>query len=351
MKAFRLLRFGLVFIIVATILVACSVTDLVPVLPQQPPAPKPNDDCVACTSAEAYSYYNSILTSAGLITNPKHPNLHTAAENHANYLFLNNSTGHGESPGLQGFTGNAPWDRTVAAGFQSTGSVTEGVSFGDKTPKEAIDGLMSAIYHRFGILRFDANSVGIGFKVKADKSGIAGFTHNPANSLLHDLCNSHTFSTGAYYFKVCADETKKIEVGAYDGANDAIKAQNPKFVIWPPNNGTDVWTSFCCETPDPMPGFTETGYPVSVQFNDYFYTTAPVINSFELFDASGAKVTATRLISKATDVNKKFDEFQFALFPLELLTPNSRYTTTAKFIINGSEEVISWSFMTGAGGR
>ena len=348
MNVFKL---GLVSLVAATLLVACSVTDLVPQIPQQPTLPKPNEGCVGCTSAEAYAYYNQILASAGLIANPKHPNLHTAAENHANYLFLNNSTGHGESPNLQGFTGNAPWDRTAAAGFQNTGSVSEGVSFGDRTPKEAIDGLMSAIYHRFGILRFDANSVGIGFKVKPDESGIAGFTHNPANSLLHDLCQSHSYTSGRYYFKVCVDEDKRIEVDAYDAANNANKAQNPKFVIWPPNNGTDVWTSFCCETPDPMPGFSETGYPVSVQFNDYFYSTAPVISSFELFDASGAQVTSTRLITKATDVNSKFDEYQFALFPLKLLTPNSSYTTTAKFMVNGVEEVISWTFQTGAGGR
>lgn len=118
-------------------------------------------------------YLNQVREAAGMPRLQWQSALADAAQAHSDYLAANpipesgfhGGSAHRESPGLQGFTGVFPAVRALAQGYPHR-QVLENVSSGDaqskSTPAAAIDGLMSAIYHRFGFLDFSIDELGIG---------------------------------------------------------------------------------------------------------------------------------------------------------------------------------------------
>jgi hypothetical protein len=89
--------------------------------------------------------------------------LSRAAQAHADYLEKNILMGHDEDPKLKGFTGQWPWDRAKAAGYNSP--VGEDIAF-SHGEKNSIDDLMNSIYHRFPITAEKTILVGIGINNK-----------------------------------------------------------------------------------------------------------------------------------------------------------------------------------------
>ncbi|MGG4082032.1 CAP domain-containing protein, partial [Geobacillus stearothermophilus] len=82
---------------------------------------------------EALDYINEVRKNIGLKPVKLNPFLIKAAENHANYLFLNKTKGHSEISGNKGFTGKSPSDRVKAVGGSSLleGGIAEGVKADD----------------------------------------------------------------------------------------------------------------------------------------------------------------------------------------------------------------------------
>src|SRR4051812_19025266 len=72
-------------------------------------------DTVSATQMQAMQ--NQLRYAVGAPTIPADARLVTAAQNHATYSALNGSSGHYETAGLPGYTGYAPRDRVVAAGW------------------------------------------------------------------------------------------------------------------------------------------------------------------------------------------------------------------------------------------
>ena len=203
---------------------------------------------------------------------------------------------------------------------------------------------MTAIYHRFTILSFTLNTIGIGFTQEED-SIIRKFVHNPANSNLNDLCQYNNYSGGATYSNICVDSQYKIEVDDYQEAINDIKKRNPRYILWPSNKSIDNLYKFSGESPDPMPDYNQTGNPISIQFNNYYYPREITFQSFKLFKAD-KEITQIQILKKDTDPNNKFSEYQFALFPLKVLDKDTIYRVNFKYKYNEISKDINWSFRT-----
>lgn len=292
--------------------------------------------------SEGLEYLNLMRQTAGMTTYKQNTFLDTSAQNHANYLLLNNyGISHYESSSDSGFTGITWSDRAFYAGYQS--GVGENLTYASagQSVQKSIDNLFSAIYHRIGFLNFSWDEVGVGAS-----SGEIHHVFNMGNSLINDLCAGESFSgNGTYVYSVCSDSNFLIEVDTYAQAENANKAANPEIVIWPAENQTDVLPVFFEESPDPLPDYSVSGYPVSLHFNDY-YTTDVSLNSLELFDSQGNLIDNVRLLDESSDPNSKFSSHDFTLFPLERLEWGSTYTAKASYTADGVDTQKEWSFTT-----
>ena len=301
--------------------------------------------------SNGYQYLNELRERAGMISFTRNDNLETAAENHSQYLVGNSTatlrySGHFQNPGDPFFTGNDASDRTGAAGYLST-LVSENVSNGQPDVFASIDDLMSAIYHRFGFLSFTMDEVGLGF-VKNTDIDYSAYTYNMGNAGLNSLCMGSSFSgTGVFFPNLCAQDSGfRISESDKNSAEQQIEGQNPYIVSWPAQGDTDVPPAFYEESPDPLPDFSVSGYPVSVQFNPLAYNDVS-ITSFRLFDdTSNEEITNTRLLDNNTDPNMKFSGLEFALFPLDRLEWKSVYRVEVEYESNMESDSLVWRFAT-----
>lgn len=296
--------------------------------------------------SQAYAYLNQLRVRAGLTAFSKNPQLEKAATNHANYLADNAIEGHFETQGTPGFTGVEPKDRTSYAGYRSL-TVSENVSSGNSDSLDSIDGLMSAIYHRLGFLDLVNNEVGIGSGRVSQPNPFSAYVYNMGNSGYNTLCQGPAFSgVGSYYYAVCQPNIN-IEGKAFDNVTHQAQGNNPKIVQWPVAGDQDVLPVFYEESPDPLPDYSVSGYPISLQFNPLSFTKVNV-TQFKLYrDQDSTEVTPTRLLNQTTDPNKKLSGLEFALFPLVRLEWNTAYRVEAKYIDDaGKENALTWRFKT-----
>jgi hypothetical protein len=169
------------------------------------------------------------------------------------------------------------------------------------------------------------------------------------NAGLNYLCGGESYAgSGAYYVNVCADDTLRIYLGDYDNAINTVKSLNPGVIIWPYENAENIPPVFYDETPDPLPDYDVSGYPVSIQFNDYYYPNGVSLKSFKLYNSEGNEITDIRLIDENTDPNSEFSSYEYALFPLQRLDWNSTYTAEVVYEYNGQVYSKIWKFTTKA---
>lgn len=296
---------------------------------------------------EVYAYFNKIRQQAGMIVLEPNGILEESAQSHSNYIMIHNDEliglyYHREEEGKEGFTGVTSRDRAIYQGYASR-SIGEGISHMNRA-EMSINSLMTAIYHRFGILTFTQNEVGVGF-TQDPESMVRNFVHNTGNSVLNSLCQTNSYSSGAYYYSVCADENHKIETTLFLNATKDIEKQNPKYVLWPAKDSIDNLYEFEEEIPDPLPNYSKTGNPISIQFNRYFYPDSITMKSFKLFKDNN-EVTNTKSLTEASDPNHRFSNYQFALFPLDVLEKNREYSVEFTYLYGGVEKRVLWSFRT-----
>ncbi|MED4974254.1 MULTISPECIES: CAP domain-containing protein [Geobacillus thermoleovorans group] len=112
---------------------------------------------------EALDYINEVRKNIGLKPVKLNPFLIKAAENHANYLFLNKTTGHSEISGNKGFTGKFPSDRVKAVGGSSLleGGIAEGIGYGKNKITDGIKEFLDTAYHREPLVHPDLENVGV----------------------------------------------------------------------------------------------------------------------------------------------------------------------------------------------
>lgn len=300
----------------------------------------------ASETEDAYIYLNQLRHHADMLPLQPHSNLEAAATNHAVFNNIHGIQGHEEQPGLAGFTGAEPKDRTAAMEYRSL-LISENVSWDNSpnsTVKNSIDGLMSAIYHRFGFLTFTHDEIGVGIS-KHNQSN--AYVYNLGNSHLNHLCQrAPKRQTHSIIVNVCRPEVK-LDAQLFKTAIATVQGDNPLIVLWPPNQMNDVPPAFYEETPDPLPDYAVSGYPISVQFNPLSFTEV-ALNSFRLFKVSDeSEVFPKRILNHRTDPNQKFTPLEFALFPLKRLEWNTEYRAVAEYSDQQGEiHRLEWQFKT-----
>ena len=159
--------------------------------------------------SDAIAYLNEYRRGSGLSSLRQNQILSQAAKNHAEYSAQNEYMGHDETAGQAKFSGATPADRALAVGYKST-LVLENIAYKNDF-KEAVDGLFSAIYHRFAFLNLSIDEVGYAL---ASKDKFNAFVFKMGNSRLNGFCARGASDTGAgrFYTNVCADKNKRRQI-------------------------------------------------------------------------------------------------------------------------------------------
>lgn len=286
--------------------------------------------------ADPLNYLNNIRIETGLAPLTLNPTLTKSAKNHAIYIYKHKFATHYQDKRKAYFTGYSPVNRANYVGYPSL-LVVENVSEGQPSYQESIDGLMSAIYHRFGFLSFKIDE--IGFARQANY-----YVYNMGYSKLRQLCETNHSFNGSYY-QPCADKFKKVPKPAFDNVNQLLLSKLQPVVVYPTVNQTNVKTVFYEEIPDPLPDRSVSGYPISVQFNQHLVKGIQ-LESFKLYKNCQTEVVKTRLLHKDSDPNQIFTAHEFALFPLERLEFGTLYCVNFKFLQNNRQRTLSWRFET-----
>jgi uncharacterized protein YkwD len=293
---------------------------------------------------ETFSYLNRLRVNAGLIPLKLNSKLKATAKNHANYLIRNGLIGHYEDKNRTGYTGTYGSQRSIYNGYK-TSMVIENISNNNFTHKESVDGLMAAIYHRFGFLDFHIDEIGIGVQQNRDNKSQTAFVYDMGSHKLEELCNKrNSIKVGNYARGVCADKKIKIEASLFNKVLEKNRYRNKKVVTYPFNGQKDVPPAFYDELPDPLPNYSVSGFPISMSFNESYFKKVDMI-SFKLFDDK-KEIKDIIIYNYKSDPNKRLKKFEFALFPLKRLAWGAKYRVEARYRVDNRVESRIWSFKT-----
>ena len=292
------------------------------------------------SDSDAVAYLNEYRRGSGLSGLRQNQILSQAAKNHADYSAQNEYMGHDETAGRAKFSGADPVSRAIAAGYKSR-HILENIAYKNDF-KEAVDGLFSAIYHRFAFLNLSVDEVGYAL---ASKDKFNAFVFEMGNSRLNAFCSRGASDTGAgrFYTNVCADKNLKIKDAKFDNFTGSSKP----FVKFP--DATAVTPYFSGEIPDPFPECKITANPVSIEFNANVGEIK--FKDFEIFK-DGRKLQNLHVITSKNDVNSKFSKGQFAAFSREVFDFGAQYEAVFSYEQANAQSTgaqvkqIKWSFKT-----
>lgn len=292
-------------------------------------------------------YLNALRQKSGLLPLQENRLLNRAAASHANYLVLHQQMGHLEKYGHRGYTGKTPSDRVVYHGYASK-DVMENIAANAKNGASAVDDLFSAIYHRFVFLSFDKDQIGIG-RAETDirKRTKNAYVYKLGSSKLNALCRK-TFipvSGVKYLQNACKSSDLLLPQTLYEKKQQEIKSKNAEVVLHPYPGQRGVMPAFYNEVPDPLPDYEVSGYPVSVQFNDLYYTGIK-LKSFRLFDEENKEIPMSRILTHANDPHQRLKKMQFALMPIQRLEYGTTYRAEFEAEVDGEPYQKSWKFTT-----
>jgi uncharacterized protein YkwD len=276
-------------------------------LPQELGAPTLSGD----TALDGYNWINYRRALLGLSVLSRNAKIDTAAQGHADYLRLNNTVSHDQTPGAAGFTGVTLPDRLGKAGYALTGSHAIGEVISATSKSSGFyhaEELITAIYHRFVMFEPIFKEVGTG-----------------------------ATSTAGGYTYFTADLTAINGYGLGLGAG--------KMINYPANNQTNVPTTFLSDTesPDPVPNQNEVGYPISVHADAGRNDGGVAVRSFTVTPRGGSAMT-TLLLSRATD--SRTSESAAAIIPLTPLRRGTVYDVRFDGTVGGVPTTRAWSFTT-----
>ena len=292
----------------------------------------------------AYQYLNQLRQRVGLPPLTRDAALERAAAGHARYMSQHRTLTHRERRGLDGFTGAVVAERALAAGYPHS-DVSENVARRRGGAMASIDGLMAAIYHRFGFLDLAISEVGVGLAQPAPDQP-SYFAYLMGNGAVTALCQGASSAAGGEYYDDLCRDRRRVSRAAWDEARAGVLRQRPELVIWPGRGERDVPPAFYNEVPDPLPDYEVSGYPVSVEFNPVYFADVSVTR-FVLRDGrSGQPLPVAALMDRGSDPNGKFTSHQFALFPRDRLEWAHPYSVEVVYRNRGLEEKLEWTFTT-----
>ena len=295
--------------------------------------------------SDSISYLNEIRDSVGLnkLTQEKH--LSKASLAHARYLLNHGINSHYEKSGKY-FFAKTPSLRAVKSGYP-TKDVKENIATNANSEEKSISVLFSAIYHRFVFLDFAIDQIGKGIAKDDKKPNIKSvYVYDMGLSSIAKLCQEDFLTLeGVYYMQnLCKDSMHYIPKDAYQKAKNDLMATNPKMVLYPNINQSNVPTAFFQEFPNPMPGYKVSGYPISVQLNPYYFKDIK-IKKFRLYNQKG-RMVRVKLLRSVNDPNKRLKPYQFAIIPLQRLDYDSKYKVYFEAYTDKGKIKQQWYFTT-----
>ncbi|WP_051293848.1 CAP domain-containing protein [Pseudoduganella violaceinigra] len=275
--------------------------------PTTPPSGSGAPVATGNTATDGFNWFNYRRASLGLSKLTRNTNIDFAAFGHSNYLSLNNTVTHDQTPGNPGFTGITVSDRLANANYTLTLPYAYGEvisAAGDTSGFYHAEELITAIYHRFVVFE----------------------------PMFKEMGTGSAFSSGRTYFT--ADLAASNGLGAGLGRG--------KIVAYPYDLQTDLPTNFFSDTesPDPVPSQNEVGYPVSVHSD---ITGNITVSSFTIHPRNGAMM-ATRLLTSSNDAHTSPHEA--AIIPLLPLSPKTTYEVSFSGTVDGMAVTKNWSFTT-----
>jgi hypothetical protein len=299
----------------------------------------------ANSQKDGLTYLNNLREQAGLIRLNHNKTLQSAATSHAQYLIQNQTNGHYEKKGKYSFTGTTPSKRVIKAGYPST-FVMENLSVNTVGQVKSIDNLFSAIYHRLVFLNLDKDEIGFGVASTKKKRTIkSAYVYDLGSSHISNLCKqSFNMVSGVYYMKnICRESDKMIPKSLFRKKKDEVRRKNRDIILYPYAEQNNVWPAFYNESPDPLPGYKVSGFPVSVQLNPAYYENVTLI-SFRLYDEN--EVVETKTLQHKNDHNHLLTKHEFVLMPLKRLEYDRKYTAVFEAVADGNKVKKYWSFRT-----
>lgn len=295
---------------------------------------------------QGYRYLDELRARAGLPALARDAALERAASAHARYMSQQRLLSHRQRRGEAGYTGVTAGQRAIAAGYAHT-EVFENVARRHGGAVASIDGLMAAIYHRFGFLDLTISEVGMGLARRAaDQPAYTAFLMG--DGAVTGLCGEAGYAGGGEYTDDLCGDRRRVSRAALVAVREQVLRSRPELVIWPGRGDRDVPPVFYDEIPDPLPDTAVSGYPVSVQFNP-LYCADVQLERFVLRDGRGGQaLPAAALIDRASDPHGLFTAHQFALFPRDRLEWGHPYAVELVYRLRGRQEVLEWSFSTRA---
>ncbi|EJP75535.1 MULTISPECIES: CAP domain-containing protein [Campylobacter] len=283
----------------------------------------------------ALEYLNAYRNGSQLKSLKFNDDLALGAKNHARYCTANEYMGHDETRGGKNFTGANPAERAKFAGYQAA-SVFENIAYKEDFTS-AIDGLFTAIYHRFAFLSPSVDEVGY-FMAKDEK--FSSFVFLMGNSKIENFCKKGLSDggSGKFYTRVCANEDLKMRADRLE----SLTYSSRPYVKFP--EGMPVLPYFSGESPDPFPECKITANPVSIEFNQNFKNIKML--NFEIYK-DGEQLDDLKILDAKNDINKKFSSQQFAAFSREVFDFDAQYQVVFSYERDGvRQDDIKWSFKT-----
>lgn len=276
---------------------------------------------------------NRWRVQAGLQALRLSPELQQAAQSHAAYLGKD-AHGHDEiNQRNPHYTGADPQARATAAGYSAP--VVENLTVGNwaRSGNRSADSLMTALYHRLGLLTPDHDEAGVAWV----RSRNAAFVVVQGSSQDRELCDRAGSRAQRRYVLTMLCDGEKTEIPLdvpprrYSGAVKYPIGNN----IEPSYDGKEV--------PNPMPTRKAVGNPVSISLHG---SNAPIeMRAFILRSPKG-EVSNTTILTAATDPNRLLHPNEFALFAPKPLDFNTEYTAEFRYTQDGQAHVETWTFRT-----
>lgn len=276
----------------------------------------------------AFNLLNAERGRCGFGLLAQNAQLDQAARAHADWGLKNDLTGHYESPTVtDGWTGVTPGDRAAAAGYITSYSVGENLSYGNGTStlghgEAGVRGLLSAPYHQFSMLSPAFKDVGISVRSPLDVGSAVSRTHTNVN-----------LGTQSGYQYLASSEVVTYPCDGTTGTNYQLTGENPN-----PVPGRDLVAS-------PL------GQPVMVMVR---HGQVLSITSASMVKVSNnAPITLRTAITAANDPNNLLvNEGQYMgyVIPDGPLEPSTAYYVTVNGTNDGIPFTRQFTFTTGTGG-
>ena len=264
--------------------------------------------------AAAFNLLNAERSQCGFGLLAQNAQLDTAAAGHANYLGVNNTSGHIQVAGQPGFTGVTIADRAANAGYK-VGDVSEIAAARIAGSVSGIRGLLVAPYHLAAAMR-GYRDVGIGYSALSTNSLVVNFGYASGGSL--QLMSGTDIQT------------------------------------YPCNGSVGASRQLQYETPNPVPGRDLVANPIGTPIlvaarvgNTLAITSATMIKV-----STGASVQMRPAMGMSNDPNKVngvsyFMSNEAYVAPEAALDPNSQYQVTVTGTNNGASFSRTFTFTTG----